>query len=759
MRHWKINRIYFVAAAIIAAAIYWASLALFPDWGQSIKQLAALAAAAIGGALTIASGVWAGLEKPEPPAAPVKSTTIVGGDAIGGNKTVDQRAGGDIAGRDKITTQTATEIINAQQVQINAAAQAGVLGLHQLPSPPADFTGRTAELADLRQAIHEQGATISGLRGLGGVGKTALALVLANELAAGYPDAQIFLNLQGVTHPLKPEEIMAHVLRAYKPVEKLPDDLAQLAAAYRTVLHGQRGLLLLDNASDAAQIKPLLPPPGCLLLVTSRSKFALPGLRAVNLESLPPVDAQALLLKRAPRIGGHAAALAELCACLPLALTLAGDALAERENLEPADYVRRLGQARLTVFDEVAASLTLSYDLLTSELQGLWRALAVFPADFAAPAAAAVWSLEADPGMDRLGDLLRYSLLEFDTESKRYRLHDLARDFVRSRWTEPERDDVQRRHVAHYKDVLATANALYKKGGEAILSGLALFDLERANIVTGQAWAATHAEQDDAAARLASDYPLAGAYVLDLRQHPHERIVWLESALAAARRLKDRGAESAHLGNLGLAYSDLGDAREAIQYHEQVLPIMREIGDRSGEGAALSNLGNDYEDLGDARRAIEYYQQQLKVTREIGDRRGEGNALGNLGVAYKDLGDARRAIEYHEQALVIAREIGDRRGEGQALGSLGVAYEDLGDARRAIEYYQQQLAITREIGDRQGESIASWNLGLIYEQQGELGKAISLIQFCVDFERELGHPAAEADAARVEVLRKRLAGG
>jgi Cdc6-like AAA superfamily ATPase len=152
-----------------------------------------------------------------------------------------------------------------------AAAPPSATALHQLPPPPGDFTGRTAELEELMQAIERGGVTISGLRGMGGIGKTALALKLAAELRERYPDAQIYLDLKGTSEkPLTTAEAMAHVVRAYHPTAKLPDDEAELAGLYRSVLDGQRALLLMDNAANAAQVAPLAPPASCVLLVTSR---------------------------------------------------------------------------------------------------------------------------------------------------------------------------------------------------------------------------------------------------------------------------------------------------------------------------------------------------------------------------------------------------------------------------------------------------------------------------------------------------------
>jgi tetratricopeptide (TPR) repeat protein len=281
-------------------------------------------------------------------------------------------------------------------------------------------------------------------------------------------------------------------------------------------------------------------------------------------------------------------------------------------------------------------------------------------------------------------------MVEWNETTARYRLHDLARDFAEARLNQNQTElyAAQLRHATHYEQVLRATRELYTQGHDAIVPGLKLFDDERTNIEAGQSWARTHAAQGDEAAHLCMMYPNAGAYVLDMRQHPHERIAWLEAQAAAARQLKSRDAEGAALGNLGLAYADLGETQRAIEYHEKYLAIAEEIGDHRGEGNALGNLGNAYADLGETRRAIEYYEKRLVIAGETGDRRGQGNALGNLGVAYKTLGETRRAIEYHEKALIISisREIGDKRAEGQDLGNLGNAYATLGETRRAIEY-------------------------------------------------------------------------
>jgi tetratricopeptide (TPR) repeat protein len=594
---------------------------------------------------------------------------------------------------------------------------AGLSALHQLPPPPADFTGREEELAELRAIVESGGITISGVRGMGGIGKTALALKLAHELAPRYPDAQIYLNLQGVSaNPVSPILAMAHVIRAFQPEIRLPESEVEIQGLYRSMLHGKRALLLMDNAADRAQVEPLLPSAGNLLLVTSRSRFHLPGLRAKDLDELPLQDARALLLRIAPRIGKDADRIAEICAGLPFALLQAAGTLSERPDLAPARYADQLAgeKARLGL---VEASLRLSYDFLSEELACRWRILGVFPATFDTAAAAAVWAIEQEEAETTLGELVRRSLV--DGEDGRYRLHDLARVFANNRASAEERAAAERRHAAHYRNILAQADGLYLQGGPSLLLGLRLFDVELVNIQAGQAWAAARASEAREAAELAAGYPGAGIYCLHLRLGPREQIRWLEAALEAARFLNDRGRE----------------------------------------GRTLGNLGNAYAVLGETHRAIEFHEQHLAIAREIGDRRGEGRTLGNLGLAYADLGETRRAIEFHEQHLAIAREIGDRRGEGNATGCLGLAYAALGETRRAIEFHEQSLAIAREIGDRRGEGSACWNLGLTLETLGELDRAAELMQVWVDYGRELGHPDAEKNAARVESLRARIVSG
>jgi len=241
---------------------------------------------------------------------------------------------------------------------------------------------------------------------------------------------------------------------------------------------------------------------------------------------------------------------------------------------------------------------------------------------------------------------------------------------------------------------------------------------------------------------------LAGGAVdgyLDMRGYSKESVIVNTAGLKSAQQLGHRKNEGAWLGNLGLAYSHLGQVEQAIEFFQQALLISREIGNRRGEGADLGNLGSAYRDLGQVEQAIEFYQQALLISREIGNRRGEGADLGNLGLAYSDLGQMDKAIEFYEQALLIAREIGDRRGEGADLGNLGLAYSNLGQVDKAIEFYQQALLISREIGDRRGEGNHVGNLGVAYRDLGQVDKAIEFFQQALLIAREIGDRQGEGN--------------
>ncbi len=619
------------------------------------------------------------------------------------------------------------------------AAAPGYSPRHQLPSDLLDFTGRETEVNALIAALDHDGggaAAVSAIRGMGGIGKTTLAVHAARRLLHRYPDAQIVVNLQGHSEApsLTPVEAMAQVIRAFHPEMKAEDDPQRMESIYRSVLTGQRALIILDNAADTAQVESLVPPPPCGLIVTARETIHLDGAVPLKLGLLPRGESIALL-----RSAAHPARateeewdrIAELCDDLPLALRVAGSFLAHAEDCSAADYIADLTDARnrldcLKVSGtrgDVGAVLAYSARRLAESdpaLAARWQCLSVFPADFDRPAAAAVWGIEEEKDAVRpLRALLERALLLYDDDTKRYRLHDLMRPLTRDLFAAvPDKDpspgsgqrleNAQAMFALHYTAVLRTADDLYLKGGEGIRTGLALYDRESINILAAADWAIEKMDCHEAAPILANRLANAGVYVFSLRLPTRRRIGLLEPAVQAAQSLGDKEAKGNHLGNLGLAYAALGETRRAIDHHEQALLIASEIGDRRSEGNTLGNLGNAYAALGEARRAIDFYERALLIAREIGDRRGEGNRLGNLGLAYAALGEIRRAIDHYEQALLIAREIGDRRGEGNRLGNLGNAYAALGETTQAVDCLEQALAIFEAIESPNAKRVRRW---------------------------------------------------
>jgi tetratricopeptide (TPR) repeat protein len=612
--------------------------------------------------------------------------------------------------------------------------------LHQLRPPIADFVGRQEEIARLTavlcQAQTGEGriAAICGVRGMGGIGKTTLAEYVAHQLRPLFPDAQLVIDLRGAsTEPLTPAQALQQLMRAFMPEEKLPEELPALQTRYRSLLNGRRALILADDARDAIQVRPLLPPTGCALLVTSRQRFALDGMATLDLARLSDAEAIRLLQSIYPRlIDDQAKRLAHLCGCLPLALRVSAGILLNDEALpveryltQLADERRRLAQLRDPDDPErdVAATLGMSYATLDPSTQTAFRRLGVLAADadLKLIAAELEQSTEEAEGVLRL--LLRRSLVEYDPVRERWGLHDLVRVFALEQLAEAgEEHAVRLRYAEQVIRVIQAADQHYHGGGDGNLEGLGQFDREHAHLEAVRAWlwaqpptpttdalliAEAHATQHIGQFR----DPLRGVQVLH-----HER------ATAAAQRQGNQHAQGRFLGNLGNAYFFLGEIPFAITLYTQWLSIAQEVGDRSQEGQALGGLGNAYGMLGETLRAIGYLEQWQTIAQEVGDRCGEGRALGNLGYTYLKLGEARTAIGYLKRDLVIAQEVGDRWGEGMALDNLGSAYYLLGNFVEALACNEAAYRLAQETRNRWLEGMTLHNLAntqAVFEQYME----------------------------------------
>jgi tetratricopeptide (TPR) repeat protein len=628
---------------------------------------------------------------------------------------------------------------------------------------PASVVGREEKIAEAARALNDGWNVV--LHGFGGAGKSELALYIADILSNHFPDGQIRVTLhRRRDDPRSVIDGLRQIIRTFRPDAELPSELAVLSATCRSLLRGRRVLIVIDDAPDADQVRPFLPPNGSVLLVTSREPLDLPHTVQVSLDQLSASEARALLQSIAPRVSPEVAdELCALCNYVPLAIRIVGGSISETPDFatpdvhlaafvgQSRDELRRLRSAE-AVDTEAARSeislkmaFNLGYQTLSSESARVLRQASVFRDSFDAVAEEAVCE---DPENRRLNDLVRRNLAFtdnqteqvslFDDQTNRYRLHGIIRRFAFERLESAEYDSVALAHATLYFAVLKSADDAYAQGGEMLERSLRLLDIEWENIRAGQEWAAAHISSYERAAVLCSAYPDAGFYLLESHLHPRERIEWREAALEAARHLGDREVESRHLTLLARAYRDLGQPRQALSFLQRALDVARETGDRGNEAVALATLGLVHLDLGMSRRALDTLLQVLADAREIGDRTIESTALGGIGRAHEDLGDYSQAAELYEQTLAVAREAGHRRNEISALYSLGHAYEILGRYGEAMALYEQALATAREGGDRRSEALILQNLGSMYEDLGETSNGLDTLQQALVAAREVG---------------------
>jgi tetratricopeptide (TPR) repeat protein len=626
--------------------------------------------------------------------------------------------------------------------------------LHQLFEPTSDFVGRQSEIEEIVEALRD-GISVS-ISGMSGIGKTQLAMYVARQVRDRYPDAQLYVAMDGTLEtPRSPAAALEKCIRSFiGPEETLPQNIDELKGRYDNLLRDKRVLVVLDNAADSKQVSNLMPPSGCAMLVTSINAIYLGGKsRSFQLQEFTPDDARQLLLNAVTNIDRDIAdKICELCGYMPLAISAAAGFLHE-SNMDPARYAKHLESKRGDRFDNfdpenvkaqsVKAAFNLSYDRLSEEAQTVFRKLAVFQSSFNPEGEEYVCE---DQNQWHLCTLERRSLvlsaLIFD-KSRRYRLLHLGRLFAESKLAEEERYVAAKRHAEHYKEVLRDIGKMYGEGGESLRKALILFDKEADNIRTGRSWAELNCDRDEEAARLCIAYAVSGECLFNLREYPKERLKSLQISLDCARRLGLKSEECEQLGSTGRAYVELGDFQTAAQYFDEQLKLARDLGDRAAQGHALNSLGNAYLRISDLNSAIKLYEDALSISREIGDRQNEGRALNNLGDAYRHAGDFRRAVDFYTQQLEIAREIGDIRNEGNALNSLGDAYSNLGETRRAIKYHEESLQIAQEIGTKLGKMNILNNLGNASLALGEAHRAIEFYQQSFELSREIGYSFGE----------------
>ena len=673
-------------------------------------------------------------------------------------------------------------------VSVAAQTQSGNRFARQLPAAVAWFTGRDDEqakltgLLNLMSGARTQAPVISVIGGPPGVGKTALAVHWAHEVADDFPDGQLFVNLRGYDpdRPMLSADALAGFLRALGvPGQEIPPDVDERAALYRSLLAGRRVLVVLDNARSAEQVRPLLPSTAtCAVVVTSRDVLA--GLVArdgairLDLDLLPLDDAvrlmRALIGQRVDAVPAAARALAERCSRLPLALRVAAEWAAARPGVPLAALADELaGQRRLDLLEAggdprtgVRAVFSWSYRQLDPVAARGFRLVSSHPGpDLDLYAAAAVAGVTLEEARHAVELLVRAHMIQ-PAGPDRYALHDLLRGYARELSATEDAADERRsaltRLFGHYLHAAATAmDTLYpgerhrRPSIEAPASAIpplaepaaarTWLDAERANLLAVAAYAAGHSWAGDAI-RLASTV----FRYLEIEGHYPDGVTITAHALRAAQDIGDLAAEARALSDL--AVIDLRQSRfeQAETNLRQALGLYRQTSDPTGQARVLGNLGIVSYQQGRYREASDCNEQALAQYRQGGDRFGEARTLNNLGQLDLRMGRYDRASDRLRQAGVLGRRTSNWAVTSQSLVNLALVelrqgrYEQAGDRMReaqAINGDTSNLALTAR---------GLICLALIDLREGRHEQAASRLRQALKLSRESGDRCGEAEA-------------
>lgn len=595
----------------------------------------------------------------------------------------------------------------------------------QLPPAPSHFTSRAEELAALDEVAGQRGEqpTLAVLVGPGGVGKTALAVTWGGRHAGRYPDGQLYADLRGFSPgpAVLPEEALGAFLRALGVApERVPPDLAEQAALFRTITTGRRLLVVLDNAFSAAQVRPLIPASAaCMVVVTSRLRLdglVSEGARFVDIGPLSQPHAVELVVRAVgrARVAGELAEVAELaslCGRLPIALRIAAARLASRPRWQVARVVAELGDERsrlrrLSAEGDaaVAAMFDWSYRVLPEPAAKLYRLLGQFPGPSFGAEVAAAAAERGDP-TDDLQLLVDASLLE-EVGEFRYRFHDLVRLHARAQ-PDDDRAEVVPRVATWYLHAMTRANMVaipirwrispvceqYRTSPPAFGSGWAALDwldeqLPNVLAVLDEAAAQRH---DEVAWQLCE----ALWELLLHRKHFPEWLRSHELGIAAAQRCRNAVAESRLRCQLGRAYLDLGRFEAAERECGRALELARAAGSRHNESVALEQLGTAAHGRGDDPAAISYYNGSLAIEAELGIDRGVAQRHRRIGEVLAKAARDSEAAEHLELARRKFADLGDEKDEAKVLvglARLDARGDDLPSATRRLDRARRVLA-------------------------------------------------------------------
>jgi tetratricopeptide (TPR) repeat protein/transcriptional regulator with XRE-family HTH domain len=682
------------------------------------------------------------------------------------------------AAQRRLGGEEATPAAGARQGQGRRAAP------RYLPATVPGFAGRDDELAALSRMLEQPGGItlITAIGGTAGVGKTALAVHWAHQVAGEFPDGQLFVNLHGFAPsgtPLTPGEAVRVFLDTLQvPADRLPQTVEAQVGLYRSLLAGKRMLIVLDNARDAAQVRPLLPGSlTCRVVVTSRNLLS--GLavtadaRLLPLKTMTHAESLKLLRSRLgdSRVASDEAAANRIitaCARLPLALCIVSARAQLRLDLPLARIAADLaGQPSLDAFTDrvdptadVRAAISWSYQQLDCGAARVFRLAGLHPGPDLEPYAVAVLTGATPEAAGRALDALTRAGMLAATGRDRYDMHDLLRAYAGERAAqdgEAERRAALSSLFEHYLRTAAVAMDLLfpaetsrrpripaPDGPAPPLSdagqALAWLEAERANLVAAVTVAASDGWPDHAFKLTATMYRY-----LDVHLYFPDATTVHSSVLQAARATGDQAAEANALTRLGFVDWQVGRLAQAARCQRQALALYRAVGDTLGQAGTLNRLGLAERSLGRLTEAARCFRQELALCLRTGDRLGETKAVYNLGAVESRQGRFRLATIHLSRALELFTQAGDRLGLAVAATALGVIDLRMGRLTQAAQRFEQAITLCQQTGNRRGAGEAVSQLGMVLLRQGHHEEAMRHQLTVLELFRESGDPSGQAE--------------